>query len=337
MDGPAGEHAGAFERGGVGRGRCSLSMSGIVGSGLIGLGRPCQRQWPRQRVRKAVEPITPGLGPPPGMAARCTQFGRDPVRSADRRRPGDPQHPLAGGQIAAVHVHRHHPPAAASPPAARAIAASASAWSALHCRHDAGGRRRDRRHRRGFGAGRPGAAGRRGRSRPPAAPRAGGCATARNRRNRRTAPHRDAPPASAPSAPGRRSARPAPVTVTRGAVCGLALSAAPATSSAQRGSARRCRVCSDSAGQQQQHRQVRRAAGVTSAAKGWPSATVASVPARAARSSSARGCQAGRVLGPSALPYFVHPPSSMRHNPAAILRSPGGRGHTPARPKEPTP
>ncbi len=85
-----------------------------------------------------------------------------------------------------------------------------------------------------------------------------------------------------------------PDTVSRGAVCGFASAGAPATISAQRGSARRCLVCSDRSDSSISGDRPGAVAGVTSPANGCPSRCVASVPARAARSSR-RACIPGGI------------------------------------------
>ena len=85
---------------------------------------------------------------------------------------------------------------------------------------------------------------------------------------------------------------------------GLRVGAAggPVTSTEQRGSARRCRVCSDRSESSSSNDRSGAQAGVTSEANGCPSATLASVPTRAARS-SLRASQAGEgsLMGREAL------------------------------------
>ena len=73
---------------------------------------------------------------------------------------------------------------------------------------------------------------------------------------------------------------------------------APTTSTEQRGSARRCRVCSDSDDSNSSRARSGAVAGVTREAKGCPANEVASVPDRAARNSF-RAAQAGASSGAS--------------------------------------
>ena len=141
--------------------------------------------------------------------------------------------------------------------------------------------------------------------RPPAASATGG-----NRRNRHTSTRKDAPPETAPSAPHRPPARQSRHRHPRRGLR-IASSAGPHTITEQRGSARRCRVCSDSFDSSSSTDRSGAQAGVTSEANGWPpSRSSPASPDRAARSSCGPRSQR-RERRP---PYFVHLPSSMRHN-----------------------